>query len=278
MAKALDFSRNYLSMVEGGRKPGKGFVVSWRQFKKDHPELKVSRPAVADANFVREDVPAGTPREKLEAAIERKGGVPAVAQLIGRPAGILENIVRGTGRMTMATAKALVEVLDISLDELTGGSDSPWIIDESGVTATAGATPNVRMPFGHTGRTVPRLSMAQAGQYQISHSDEGYDHTGDLAVDVADRKAFAVEIDGDSMSPRINPGDLVIATPSHSPVVGKPVLVQTIHGEAFCKLLIRQKSDGSLLLGSWNPVVKDMEVPGHDVAWIYPIAHSIQKF
>lgn len=233
-----------------------------------------------DTEFVREGDGFGGARERLRQALEkRKWSAADLAIRIERPAAIVDYIVNGTGRMTQATAEAVVKVMpELSLEELLGGSDQPRIIDESGVSGTAGDRVNVSLPPGMKGRLVPRLSMVQAGRYSIAHSDEAFDHQGDIAIDVEDRQAFAVEIDGDSMAPRLNPGDLVVCTPNGAPVVGKPVLVQTVSGEAFCKVLLRQKSDGTLVLGSYNPTVKDFEIPRSEVAWIYPVVNAIHKF
>lgn len=222
-----------------------------------------------------------TPRGKLQDALRAAKLTPsALAKKMGYSQGAMENIVNGSGRISARMAEDLEKALEgrVTKEDLLAGSDMPAVIDQSGITGTRGGTPNITLPPNRKARLVPLLSMVQAGKYDIAHSDEMYEHAGALAIDTNDRQAFAVEIEGDSMTPRLNPGDIVICTPNSTPRVGQTVVIQTVEGQAFCKIWQRVRPDGVMVFASVNPDHRAFEIPRSEVAWIYPVDSAIQKF
>jgi SOS-response transcriptional repressor LexA/transcriptional regulator with XRE-family HTH domain len=92
--------------------------------------------------------------------------------------------------------------------------------------------------------TVPSSQEALPVQI-VALSDPGADNVAEFIAAGAIKgrypDAFAVRIDGDSMSPEIRHGDLVICSPSVEPADGAAALVQ-LHGQigVTCKLFRRQ--------------------------------------
>ena len=164
------------------------------------------------------------------------------------------------------------------LEKLMAGSDHPVIVSEDGGSGTYGSTPNVTVPPGSKARYVPLLSWAQAGALDAAHLDEGYDYEGVISIDIADPRAFAVEIKGDSMTPRIGAGDRAIVCPSREPRTGDTVIARTLDGDVMYKLF--QSKDGGkiVVLSSWNPAFPPIEIPREEIAWIYPVKQVVQNY
>ena len=125
---------------------------------------------------------------------------------------------------------------------------------------------------------MPLLSWAQAGALDAGHVDDAYDYEGVLSIDIADARAFAVEIKGNSMEPRIAAGDRAIVCPSREPRSGDTVIARTLRGDVMCKLF--QEKDGGrvVVLSSWNPAFPPVEVPREEIAWIYPVKQVVQNY
>ena len=200
-----------------------------------------------------------------------------LAKAIGYQIGVVQAVVEGRARASESMIEAICRALPgLDKDELMKGSDSIPVVREDAMEAPLGMKPRIQLPPGTKARYVPLLSWAQAGQYQVGHTDEAYDQTGVLALDVDDARAFALEIAGDSMSPRINQGDRVIVAPSWTPRAGDTVIVRTIDGDVYCKTLLKNAGD-KVVLASVNTSHKDFELSREEIAWIYPVAQVTQN-
>jgi SOS-response transcriptional repressor LexA len=218
--------------------------------------------------------PSGA-RGRLRAARELAGlSVPELAQRIGYPSGILEQLENGAIRASEKLIAALCRELPmLSKDDLIDGSDHPRVIDSDGLIATIGTDPNLTLPPGMKGRYVPLLSHAQAGTWDSSHSDAFYDYTAIFALNVDDRRAFAIKVSGNSMEPELHEGDMVICSPSHELHNGDAAVVRTRSENVHIKYW-HQRGE-HIVLESANPDYKPIEVPAEEIAGAWPIVQTI---
>lgn len=211
-------------------------------------------------------------RNPLRIARTRAGlSIKQLAKATGYSAGVLEAVENGARASEKMIEKIVAALPGFAKEDFMSGSDSPMILQESGMEGTYGAKPKISLPPGTSARYVPLLSFAQAGQYDLNHTDEAYTGDGVLAIGVDDSKAFAVEIDGNSMSPQLEPGDRVIVAPSWTPRAGDTVIARTVDGDVFCKLFTRQ-SGGKLVLVSVNVNHPPITLSPEEIVWIYPVA------
>ncbi len=196
----------------------------------------------------------------------------------GYQIGVLQSVINGQGRASEKMIEAICRVLPtLEKEDLMGGSDQPLILHDLPGYGNFGSKPEIRFPKGTKARFVPLLSKAQAGALDAEHLDEGYDYSGVLAVDVADPKAFALEIWGKSMEPRLSEGDRVIVCPSWKPESGNTVIAKTVTGDVMCKLYQAKDSGKIIILSSWNDRFPPLEFSIDEIQWIYPVAQVLQN-
>lgn len=287
MAEKLGISRNYVSMLEGGRDPSESLEKLLTMLEQSPlyarlSELKAERfegSADQDSHVVREDLPARNPRAKIQRVlIDSNVTLAELEKKTKYPSGILDYIINGGGKMSESMAKKLAKVLPgISAEELMEGSEVPVVMDESGMTGTYGATPRIKLPGKGKTRFVPLLSWAAAGSLSAADAlDESYIHEG-IASSVPGR-AFAVEIRGDSMHPEINPGDYAVVKYDGTARPGDVVLVRTIHGDVLCKRYFTRDGGKLVILNSVNTTYHPIELPAEEIAWIYPVKQVIRNY
>jgi SOS-response transcriptional repressor LexA len=219
-----------------------------------------------------------SPREALRAAVAKRGwSMAQLAKVTRYPAGILDGVVNGMGRISEDMAKAIHrEMPEISVEEMLEGSETPRVMDRGGLTGTHGATPDVKLAGKTKSRNVPVISWAAAGSLAtIDALDEGYAHDG-ITSNVPGR-AFAVEVRGDSMLPTIQEGDQIVVRADIEPRPGQIVLVRTIHGDVLCKRFQTRDGGKLVVLSSVNQSYLPYEIPASDIAWIYPVKQIVRN-
>ena len=91
------------------------------------------------------------------------------------------------------------------------------------------------------------------GEYPAGFGEEFVDRG-----DITDPNAFALIVEGDSMSPRINSGDIVIISPN-TPVISRSIAAVTIHNEEHTLKRVIFIDTGKVLLqpenGTYDPLV-----------------------
>ena len=110
---------------------------------------------------------------------------------------------------------------------------------------------------------IPLLSKIPGGS-PISFSDGEYPAGfGEEYVDrgdVTDPNAFALIVEGDSMSPRINSGDIVIIAPN-TPIISRSIAAVTIRNEDHTLKTVMFLNNGKVLLqpenDNYDPIVLD---------------------
>lgn len=280
MAEKLGLSRNYVSMMEGGREPSES-VTKLFEIMDSSPMYRAWDLSGQPGLIVAETKSATTPRERLKAALEAKGlKVGQLAKLTKYSAGALDAVVNGTARISEDMARAIVrEVPELELEELLDGSDSPRVMEASGLRGTAGATPPFSLPGKNKTRYVPLIQWAAASSLargkMPAMPDDDYEHEG-VASSVPG-KAFAVEVRGDSMTPKIEPGDFVVVRADVSPAEGEIVLVRTFDGDVLCKRYATRDGGRMVILSSINPSHAPREISAENIAWIYPVKQLIRN-
>lgn len=256
----LGITRSYLNQIENGnREAGPKIVNRLAEIMENAASFSVYNP-----------------REKLTAALAEHDLTPAaLAKKIGYDAGVIANVVRGTGKASEKMIEAIIKELpELSKEDLMGGSDSPTVIssdDSNGLTY--GSKPTVALPPGMKGRNVPLLSMAQAGGWDAGHSDEGWSGECAFALNVDDRRAFAIKVSGNSMEPEIREGDVVICSPAAELTQGCCAVVRTKSDAAFIKFW-RKRGD-SVTLESANSDYKPLHFPLAEIAGAWPVIQRI---
>jgi len=216
-------------------------------------------------------------RRALQFARERAGlSLRDLARLTGYQAAILEQLENGSIRASEKLIETLCHALpSLAKEDLMEGSDYPMIVSESGPHATHGAKPHMNLPPGVTGRNVPLLSMAQAGQWGADHSDALYDYTAIFAPNVDDHRAFAIKISGNSMEPALNEGDFVICSPEQPLHNGEAAVVRTRSEQVFIKYW--EKRGDRIILSSANDDYKPLEFPVSEIAGAWPVVQHISS-
>ena len=105
----------------------------------------------------------------------------------------------------------------------------------------------------HREDIVPVVGTVQAGddgyweelQYPVGHGD------GFVRYPSRDKNAYALRVKGDSMRPRIKPGEFILVEPNAALIPGEEVLVTTTDGRSMVKLL-GPRRDGMIELQSIN--------------------------
>lgn len=262
LATALEVSRNYVSMVEGGRDPG-------RKFKERFEALEIESEQQGTVEL------AANPRKKLAFALSKRGMSPAeLSQKIGYDAGVIANVVHGRGRASERMIENIVrELPELSKDDLIEGSEHVPILSVSGSEGSYGAKPEVILPPGMDGRMLPLLSNAEAGAWDAGHTDEGWDGKSIFVPNVRDRRAFAIRVVGNSMEPDIREGDVVVCSPAQEIRSGLCAVVRTKSEQAFIKFW--RKHGDTIILESANPDYEPLKFPESEIAGAWPVIQRI---
>lgn len=285
LAEKLGISR---ATLFAGRKEGPVSSKTWRRVEQAEREIfgnesdfsdhkdriaEAARGAASaeelDARLARLERMIAGPRATLGAALQRRGWTPAeLAKRIGYDPGVIENVVRGLGRASESMIDKIITVLtELTKAELMGGSDSPQVIGD--LHGSYGAKPTIVLPPGMTGRMVPMLSLAQAGSWDAGHTDEGWAGEAVFALNVDDRRAFAIQVNGNSMEPELHDGDMVICSPGKPPTPGCVAVVRTTKGEAFVKYWFPKRE--MIHLESAHPDYKTLKFPVAEIAGAWPV-------
>lgn len=279
-AKLLRISRNYVSMLEGGREPSSVLLAHFDRVEQDFElqRLKDQRDQAHQKILLREDPAAYVTgaRAKLKTAREAKGMTQAaLAKAIGyKDPSTYINIEEGRSQMGEKMIKKAAKILGLDESDLMS---SEHLVDRNPDKGTFGAIPEINLPPGMTAKYVPLLSLAQCGP-NMTWTDDGYTGDGVLAIDCKDPKAFAVKLSGDSMSPKYDPGDTAIIYPSFTPRNGDLVLAR-LHDEYGGDVMIKlyQSSADSVTLSSYNPVYQPTSFPREAFAILYPVIQITKK-
>ena len=118
---------------------------------------------------------------------------------------------------------------------------------------------------------IPLIGMTQAGAGRL-FTDEGMPTGGPgweeiEFPDLGGDRAFALEVQGESMVPLYRDGDVLIVSPTASVRKGDRVVVRLTSGEVLAKEL-RRRTARTIELASLNPDHEDRAVPVSEIAWM----------
>lgn len=148
--------------------------------------------------------------------------------------------------MAFDAAQAIHRKLGYELRWLITGEGPAVVAREPGADLSGEAIPV-------DGQPVPVVGTAQLGDggyweaidYPVGHG-EGY-----VRYPTKDPNAYALRVKGDSMRPRIKPGEFVLIEPNRPVSPGDEVMVQTLDGRCMVKVLDFRR-DGMVQLSSVN--------------------------
>lgn len=118
---------------------------------------------------------------------------------------------------------------------------------------------------------VPLIGLTQAGSGRL-FTEEGIPTGGPgwdeiEFPDLGDDRAFALEVQGDSMLPLYRDGDVLIVAPNAGIRKGDRIVARLTNGEVVAKEL-RRRTARTIELSSLNPEHEDRMVPLAEVAWM----------
>lgn len=117
---------------------------------------------------------------------------------------------------------------------------------------------------------IPLIGSAQAGREGF-FDDAGFPVGGswdEIEIPaLRDEKAYALQINGESMEPAYREGDIIVVSPGARVRRGDRVVVKTVSGEVMAKQLIRQTAH-RVELASLNPEFEDITLMTTEVDWM----------
>lgn len=180
--------------------------------------------------------------------------LPAVAVALGTTT---EALLAEAGMARKAPARSVA----------VGSPDERGLFDDPADASYASRRPRVQVPvIGRTMGGVPDRIWDDEGR-PTGVTDE----YADLATDGP--HAFLVRVEGDSMSPKYDPGGFALVEPDVEPGLGEEVLVRLSTGETMLKRLLSRRG-GMVQLASFNNnVVLTFRV--EEIVWMYYVAHPV---
>lgn len=187
---------------------------------------------------------------------------------IARRLGVTPQAVSGwwrTGRISKTSLSGVARETGRSLEQLI----EPETVGEPRPTG-----------YGPVMRDVPIIGNAIATpdfdgyfddmSFPVGHG-EGY-----IPWPTRDPNAYALRVKGDSMQPRIRPGELVVVEPNVTPLAGQDVVVRTRDGRKMVKQLLIRRS-GELTLGSINQDHRQITLALDQVESVHYIAAIVPR-
>ncbi|MFH0963842.1 MAG: S24 family peptidase [Planctomycetota bacterium] len=210
--------------------------------------------------------------------------------------GVREAAVRALGRISASAAKQAITELAGSPDAVVARLAGQLLEREGDLLAPGPADPRRARSIQSLReaiqaaeksnvvqvdlRVIPVLSHTAAGdpaQFTDGDYPAGFADEYVLApTDVTDPHAFGLRIRGDSMSPDLRSGDIVIVSPGTTLAEGLKVVAKIRDGEITCKVLASAQED-RVILASANPAYSPMVLPRREVVWIYPVVRSVRN-
>ena len=130
------------------------------------------------------------------------------------------------------------------------------------------------------GTPVPVFACVAAGETNLAFTDQGYTvgdgmYTVWVPRDIKTEYAIALEVRGDSMSPKYVEGQVVIADTTKEPSNGDCCIVGLRDGMRYIKRWIRR--DGKISLESYNPYHAPIEVQAKSIQFKYKIVWARER-
>ena len=185
-----------------------------------------------------------------------------VAQSTGIPQPTIYRILSGeTQNPRVATLATLAKHFRVSLEALQS--------TDMRLTEVSTSPIPISQPF----RQVPVVGHVKGGtdgyleelDYPTGNGD------GHVEYPARDANAYALRVKGDSMRPRIRPGEFVIIEPNHRASPGDDVVVIATDGRKLLKEFLYERG-GDVVLGSINLENGPITLPRTDIISIHYVA------
>lgn len=128
----------------------------------------------------------------------------------------------------------------------------------------------IDLPSALEVRQIPVVSWSHAGS---AATYEEIPKTWQVRVStfLSDKRAFAVEVEGDCMEPKFMEGDRVVLSPSNEPRNGKPVVAKLADDGVQLRIYHKLQS-GRIRLATLKPeIYPTEEYDASAFHWIYPV-------
>lgn len=221
---------------------------------------------------------------RLLDAIKIAGSIEGLSEKTGVNAAYLSQLKNKLPDSKTGTPKGMgdraARKIEVGLKKPVGWMDTPDVYRPDRLTGIRDQryennSHRDAAPFDADGRVPPAARVPVVGTAQLG--DDGYwlemDYpvgTGDgwVAYPSRDPNTYAVRCKGDSMRPRIKPGEFVVAEPNRATSPGDEVLVKDTKGRIMVKVLNFRRGD-TIELGSVNEDHRAITLDLKDVEYIH---------
>jgi len=205
-----------------------------------------------------------TPADLIKSVMSVKTWTPAqLAARLGIKERTLKRVISGEFPLSPPIAAHLKTIRADALPNL--GNDEELSDPNLGEDS-----PEYRLTINR----VPVLSWAHAGEAE-SYEELPKSWQESVPSTCGDRSAFALTIEGDSMQPKYETGDIVIVMPSIKPRNGC-LVVAKFKSDGIVFRRFHVSPVGNMRLTAYNSIYPEYEGPETDFHWIYPV-HSTLK-
>lgn len=198
-------------------------------------------------------------RQRLAKAIEDSGlSHSELARIVGVTRGAVSNWL-STGTISKANLFKAAEALRIPADYLLTGSRF----------AGDSVRPVRLVPIvGHA------IASPDGGGYFTDMGLPTGAGDGFVPFPTTDAGAYALRVKGDSMQPRICPGEILVIEPNATAVPGNYVLVKAADGRRMIKQFL-YKTGANFTFGSVNSDHKPITLSAEEIEAIHRMAHTM---
>lgn len=129
-------------------------------------------------------------------------------------------------------------------------------------------------------RRVPVVSFARAGADGFNYDDLARQFDDTVQTDCKDANSFALFVEGDSMLPRIEPGEILVVAPNDAPRNGDVVVARLNQtGGVLLKVYHQVGARGERVrLTSYNSAVyPPLEYDRSEFRFIYPVHEIVNR-
>lgn len=226
-----------------------------------------------------------TIKDRLVMALQKRNMKPVeLSRRSGVPQPRISDIINGkTESPRIDTISKLAEALNIKMQWLVSGEgeiedapplDRPTFLTKRDFVPSGKERGPIPPPSG----VIPVVSMIQGGEegYWEDAYPVGFGHrTIKRPYDVNDPNAFAVEVRGQSMSPKYEEGDVVVVCPSKEVHSGDSAAVKLKSGAVMVKR-VRFAGD-MVILESVNPAYEPIIVKREDIDFIRKVVWKKER-
>lgn len=200
----------------------------------------------------------------LRLAMQRSGyTIPKLAEKIGIAEKTLWNWLNGQTEPRITQAHRLSKILDFNIDSL--------LMDEPpGYYDQVSECRHIHV-VGHAAAGGVEISGWTDGNYPPSI---GFD---EVCLAVRDPHSFALEVRGDSMLPRLMPGDRVIVDPALEYVPGALHFVRFADSRSYIKLVTWRDQLSTWVLENCNHAYETIYASREDLRTLWRVAFIIPK-